>query len=86
MDTRLATHGRKTGHSWPVGLAGKPAYSLTNNILEVFSSAHNQAMNIVLKGTLTHGCLKVHGRVPIVLCILLILYSQESIAWSLENV
>ena len=36
--------------------------------------------------TLTHGCLKVHCRVVIVFAFLLILYSQGSIAWSLENV
>jgi hypothetical protein len=36
--------------------------------------------------TLTHGCLKVHGGVPIIYTFLLILYSQGSIAWSLENV
>ena len=37
-------------------------------------------------GTLTHGCLKVHGEVPIVYAFLLILYSHGSIAWSLNNV
>ena len=37
--------------------------------------------------TLTHGCLKVHGEVPIFLMhFLLILFSQGSIALSLENV
>ena len=42
------------------------------------------AMSRVL--TLTHGCPKMHGGVPMVYTFLLILYSQGSTAWSLENV
>ena len=36
--------------------------------------------------TLTHGCLKVHSDVSIILCIFVYLYSQGSVAWSLKNV
>ena len=36
--------------------------------------------------TLTHGCLKVHVECLLIYVFLLVLYNQESINYSLENV
>ena len=52
-----------------------------------FQNGQENAKNALKQcNTLTQGCLKVHGGVPIVYAFLLILYSQGSIAWSLKNV